>query len=125
MATLLAGHERLLAVHGGLPGVRDANMLESAMARPQNLAAYGEPDAAELAAAYAYGLVRNHGFADGNKRSGWLVAEVFLVRNGFRFICDDATLIMQVERVAAGAVDQTSLAHWIRDRLQPVSESGL
>lgn len=116
MATLLAAHERLLAVHGGLPGVRDANMLESAMARPQNLAAYGEPDAAELAAAYAYELFRNHGFADGNKRSGWLIAEVLLVRNGFTFTCDDASLIRQVERVAAGEIDQESLAMWIRER---------
>jgi death on curing protein len=84
LAAVHAIHDRQLAEHGGLPGVRDFGAIESALARPQNLAAYGEPDAADLAAAYAYGLARNHGFADGNKRTAWVVARVFLADNGYR-----------------------------------------
>ena len=118
VSTVYAAHDRLLAAHGGLPGVRDAGLIESALARPQHLAAYGEPDAAQLAAAYAFGIVRNHGFADGNKRTGWLVAEVFLIRNGFLFICDATLLVLQVEQLAAGMVDQEQMTDWIRARLQ-------
>ena len=83
LAAVHAIHDRQLAEHGGLPGVRDLGAIESALARPQNLAAYGEPDAADLAAAYAYGLARNHGFADGNKRTAWVAARVFLADNGY------------------------------------------
>jgi death-on-curing protein len=88
------------------------------LARPQNLAAYGEPDAADLAAAYAFGLVKNHGFVDGNKRTGWLAAELFLVLNGYRFLCDDATLVLSVERLAAGRTTQEQFAAWIREHLE-------
>lgn len=115
---MYSAQERLIAAHGGMAGVRDRGMLESAMARPQHLASYGGPDAAELAAAYAFGLVRNHGFLDGNKRVGWLVAEIFLVRNGFVFVCDAPTLIFQMETLAAGGVDQSQLADWIRARIE-------
>ena len=75
-------HDRQLAEHGGLDGIRDRGGVESALARPRNLAEYGEPDAAALAAAYAYGLLRNHGFADGNKRTAWVAARLFLADNG-------------------------------------------
>lgn len=118
LSTVLAAHDRLIAAHGGLSGIRDKGVIESALARPQNLASYGKPDAAELAAAYVFSLVHNHGFADGNKRTGWLVAEVFLVRNGYLFVCEDAVLVLQVERLAAGLVDQERMAEWIRARLQ-------
>ncbi len=117
-ATVHGGHDRLLAQHGGLPGVRDQGAIDSALARPQNLAAYGEPDAADLAAAYAFGLVKNHGFVDGNKRTGWLAAELFLVLNGYRFVCDDATLVLSVERLAAGSTTQEQFAAWIREHLE-------
>lgn len=90
------------------------------MARPQNLAAYGEPDAADLAAAYAFGLVRNHGFVDGNKRTGWLAAELFLSLNGYRFDCDDIPLVLAVGALAAGGVTQDQFAAWIRERLKPL-----
>ena len=70
-------HDRLLAEHGGLDGIRDRGGVESALARPINLAEYGEPDASALAAAYAYGFLRNHGFADGNKRTAWVAARLF------------------------------------------------
>jgi len=117
-ATIHSAHDRLLALHGGLPGVRDQGAIDSALARPQNLAVYGEPDAADLAAAYAFGLVKNHGFVDGNKRTGWLAAELFLILNGYRFVSDDAPLVLSVERLAAGRITQEQFAAWIRERLE-------
>lgn len=120
-ATIQTAHDRLLALHGGLAGIRDQGAIDSALARPQNLAAYGEPDAADLAAAYAHGLVKNHGFVDGNKRIGWLAAELFLVLNGYRFLCDDATLVVSVERLAAGHTAEDEFATWIREHLGGIS----
>lgn len=118
LSTVLAAHDRLIAEHGGLSGLRDKGAVEAALARPQNLMSYGKPDAAELAAAYVFGIARGHGFADGNKRTGWLTAEVFLVRNGYLFVCEDAALALQVESLAAGLVDQERMAEWIRAHLQ-------
>jgi len=112
-----AVHDRQLAEHGGLPGIRDAGAVESALARPQNLAAYGEPDAASLAAAYAYGLARNHGFSDGNKRTAWVVARLFLADNGCRLRFDPADAVRTVEAVAGGTLPEGDLAAWFRDRL--------
>jgi death-on-curing protein len=116
-AIIYSAHDRLLSVHGGLSGIRDRGAIESALARPQNLTAYGEPDAADLAAAYAFGIVKNHGFADGNKRIAWLAAELFLTLNGYRFQCDDATLVVSVERLAASLTTEEQFAAWIRERL--------
>jgi len=112
-----AVHDRQLAEHGGLEGIRDKGAIESALARPQNLAAYGEPDAAALAAAYAFGLARNHGFADGNKRTAWITARVFLADNGLklRFAPEDAVLVM--EKLAAGQMTEEEMAAWFRERL--------
>jgi death-on-curing protein len=117
-AAIHSAHDRLLAQHGGLPGIRDQGAIDSALARPQNLAAYGEPDAADLAAAYAFGLIKDHGFVDGNKRTGWLAAELFLALNGYRFLCDDATLVLSVEQLAAGRPTQEQFAVWIREHLE-------
>lgn len=114
---VFAIHDRQLAEHGGLDGVRDRGAVESALARPQNLAAYGKPDAADLAAAYAYGLARNHGFADGNKRTAWVVARLFLADNGLRLAFNPVDAIRTVEGVAAGTVDEAQLALWFRARL--------
>jgi death-on-curing protein len=114
----LAIHEAQLAEHGGFPGLRDEGLFSSAMARPQNRAAYGEhPDAAELAAAYAFGLARNHPFLDGNKRTAFVVMELFLVLNGWRLDADDAECISAMESVAAGEMPEKSLAVWLRSRL--------
>jgi death on curing protein len=110
-------HDCQLAEHGGLPGLRDEGMLESALARPRNQAAYGKPDAAALAAAYAFGLVRNHPFADGNKRTGWVVARVFLADNGFRLQFDPADAVRTVEALAAGKLSEAELAAWLRQRI--------
>lgn len=110
-------HDRQLAEHGGLPGVLDKGSLEAALARPLNLSAYGRPDAAALAAAYAYGLVRKHPFADGNKRTGWVVARLFLADNGFRLQFDPAEAVRTMEALAAGAVSERKLAAWFRSRI--------
>ena len=112
-------HDRQLAEHGGLDGVRDRGAVESALVRPQNLAVYGTPDAADLAAAYAYGLARNHGFADGNKRTAWVVARLFIADNDCTLKFDPLDAIRTMEGVAAGAIDEAQLARWFRDRIIP------
>ena len=110
-------HHRQLAEHGGLDGIRDAGAIESALARPQNQAAYGEPDAAALAAAYAHGLAKNHGFADGDKRTAWIMARLFLADNGCRLTFDKVDAIAIMEAVAAGSCDEEALAAWFRERI--------
>ena len=113
----LAIHDRQLTEHGGLDGVRDLGAVHSALARPQNLAAYGKPDAADLAAAYAYGLARNHGFADGNKRTAWVVARLFLADNGQRLRFDPQDAVRTMLAVAAGTLPESDLAEWFRRHL--------
>jgi death-on-curing protein len=110
-------HDRQLAEHGGPDGVRDKGAVESALARPQNLDIYASADAAALAAAYAYGLARNHGFADGNKRTTWVVARLFLADNGYRLKFDPTDAVRTMETVAAGALDEAALAEWFRQRI--------
>ena len=99
-------------------GVRDAGLIESALARPRNLVAYGKPDAADPAAAYAYGLARNHGFADGNKRTAWVAARLFLADNGYTLRVDGAEAVRMVEALAAGTMDEPAVADWFRTRIQ-------
>lgn len=111
---VLAIHDRQIAEHGGLDGVRDTGAVLSALARAQNKAAYGEPDAADLAAAYAYGLVRGHGFADGNKRTAWLAARLFLADNSLTLRFEALDAVGVVEAVAAGVLTEAELAAWIR-----------
>src|SRR3546814_606506 len=113
----MAAHAEQLAEHGGGEGVRDAGLLESAMARPQNLAAYHELDAAELAAAYAYGIARNHPFVDGNKRTAAVVSETFLVLNGYVLTATDAELVVAFLALAAGELSEEETAAWFRDHL--------
>lgn len=111
----LAIHEAQLAEHGGSAGIGDEGLFSSAMARPQNLAAYGDrPDVADLAAAYAFGLARNHPFLDGNKRTAFVVMELFLNLNGYALEADDAECISTMESVAAGNSSAKSLATWLR-----------
>jgi len=114
---MYAVHDRQLAEHGGLDGVRDQGAVESALARPRNLAAYGDPDAAALAASYAFGFARNHGFADGNKRTAWILARVSLADNGCRLRFDPADAIRMVETLAAGALEEPQIADWFRQRI--------
>ncbi len=118
-AVILAVHDMQLAEHGGGGGIRDVNLLESALARPLNLAGYGEPDAAALAAAYGYGISRNHAFIDGNKRTGFVAAELFLRLNGYQLTADDADCVLTMLAVAAGDVTEDEFADWLRRHSVP------
>jgi death-on-curing protein len=111
-----AFHQESLARFGGASGVRDEGLLESALARPQNRAAY-EDDATifALAADYCFGIVRNHPFVDGNKRAGLLSARVFLALNGHRFEPDEAMTVEMIRGLAAGEVDNDALVKWLAD----------
>jgi death on curing protein len=113
LRAVLALHTEQIAEHGGLAGVRDRGMLESALARPQQLAAY-EPEApaARLAAAYAYGIARNHPFADGNKRAAFVVAATFLALNGHDFRASEREVVETILRLAAGDLTEPALADW-------------
>ena len=115
---LYAVHAEQLVEHGGLAGLRDANALESALARAEQLAHYGSPDAAELAAAYGFGIARNHPFSDGNKRTAFVATELFLALNGFDLHATDADCVITTLGLAAGDIDETSFAAWIRARIQ-------
>ena len=108
-------HEEQLREHGGLDGLKDENALEAALARPLNKAAYGAPDLFELAAAYLYGIARNHPFSDGNKRTGFLAAFSFLILNGFLIDASQADIIAFVLAVAAGEIDEEGAARFLRD----------
>ena len=107
-------HDESLAEHGGLPGLRDEGLLASALARPMNLAAYGDPDAAALAGAYAVGLAKNHAFVDGNKRAAFLAMGLFLRLNGLRLVATQVDATMTMLDVAAGHLEEAGLADWIR-----------
>ncbi|MFM5954376.1 MAG: type II toxin-antitoxin system death-on-curing family toxin [Novosphingobium sp.] len=110
----LATHAEQLAEHGGGEGVRDTGSLESAMMRPRNLADYGSPDVVVLAAAYAFGIVRNHPFVDGNKRTAMVVCETFLMLNGHALSASDAEVVVAVQALAAGELSEDELADWLR-----------
>lgn len=115
----LAIHETQLAEHGGIPGIRDEGLFLSAMARPQNLEAYRDrPDAADLAAAYAFGLARNHPFLDGNKRTAFVVMELFLNLNGWTLDADNAVCISMMLTLAAGELSEEMLAKWLRGHIE-------
>jgi death-on-curing protein len=116
---IIAVHEMQLAEHGGLAGVRDVGLLDSALSRAPNLAAYGMPDAADLAAAYGYGLSRNHPFIDGNKRTGFVAAELFLNLNGYELHATDADCVLTMLGVAAGEVSEEAFAAWLRAHTAP------
>lgn len=111
----LALHDRLLALDGGAPGLRDAGLLQSALARPRQLHAYGDnPDIIDMAAAYTAGIVRNHPFVDGNKRTGFLVGVLFLELNGFHFTATEESAAQAILSLAAGTLDGPALAAWLR-----------
>ena len=117
IAVVLAIHDRQLAEHGGAEGIRDLSLIDSALGRPVNLWAYGDPDIAELAASYAHGLVSSHGFVDGNKRTAWVAARLFLLDNGYRMKFDPFDAIRAVEGLASNKMSEADFAKWIRMRL--------
>ena len=113
-SVILAAHDEQLAEHGGSPGLRDEGLLDSALGRPINRAAYGKPDAAELAAAYAYGLATNHPFVDGNKRIAFVAQELFLALNGYQLTASDVGCATCMLALAAGTMKEEAFADWIR-----------
>ena len=115
----LAIHDRQLAEHGGGSGVRDDGLLESALARPINQWTYGEDDRCQLAAAYAFGVVRNHPFLDGNKRTGWVLARLFLALNQVALTFDTVDATRTMIAFAAGTLSEADLADWFRQHLAP------
>lgn len=118
-SSVLAIHDEQIAEHGGLAGIRDTALLLSALARPQNLDAYGRPDIADLAAAYAVGIARNHAFLDGNKRTAWVVAETFLLKNGYELIASDRDGVATMLAVADGSMTEPEFAVWVRTYIRP------
>jgi death on curing protein len=112
---ILAIHDEQLAEHGGRPGIRDLGLLESALARPMNRTAYAEPTVFDLAAAYAFGIIRDHPFVDGNKRVAFLAAALFLLDNGFEITAKDEAIIAAVLSLADGAIDEPTFAFWLAD----------
>ena len=111
-------HDESLALHGGVSGVRDEGLLESAVSRPLNLVAYGDPDVAEIATAYAFGLARNHPFVDGNRRAAFLATGLLLALNGYRLVADQADATVAMLALAAGELDEASFAAWLRTHLK-------
>lgn len=118
-AAIIAVHQMLLAEFGGLPGLRDEGLLESALDRPRNLYAYENADPIALAAAYAAGIIRNHPFLDGNKRIGFMAAFIFLDRNGFALIAPEIDATARTLALAAGELDEAGFASWLRDNAAP------
>ncbi len=115
---MLAVHDEQLDEHGGLSGIRDVRLFESAMERPKNLAAYESPDAADLAASYGCGLAKNHPFNDGNKRTAYVAMELFLMLNGYQLTSSDADSVLTMLQVASGDIDEKKFAEWIRNSIQ-------
>lgn len=116
-AVAMAAHAEQLSAHGGPDGVKSAALLDSALARPKNFVAYGDPDVAALAASYAFGVARNHPFVDGNKRTALVVAETFLILNGYGLGASDAEAVVAMLALAAGDIDEGELAAWFREHL--------
>jgi len=121
---VIAIHERLLADHGGPSGIRDPGLLESALARAQQIHAYDDPDLAALAAAHAAGIIRNHPFLDGNKRVGFMAAYIFLARSGLDLTATEASATQAVLDLAAGELTDYQFAQWLRDNTEQTGKKG-
>ena len=118
---LTAIHAEQLAEHGGSAGVRDQGLLMSALARPENLAAYSEPDVFDLAAAYAFGIVKNHPFIDGNKRAGFMAGATFLALNGVYLAAAETDAVMKVLALASSELSEEGFAEWLRTNSTPTA----
>ena len=115
LSVVLAVHDEQVAEHGGSAGLRDRGVLESALA-PLNLAAYGKPDHADLAACYGVGIAKNHPFVDGNKPTAFVAVELFLILNGWKLAASDSDAVIAMLAVASGKIDEIAFAGWIRRR---------
>lgn len=113
---VMAIHHELLERHGGARGLRDEKLLESALARPQNLYAYTKPDLCEMATAYAGGIIRNHPFVDGNKRTGFVLAAIFLDSNGLEMTATEEEVVAMTLAFAAGEVEENGYTQWLKDK---------
>ena len=116
-AVIIAAHAEQLAEHGGGAGTRDGGLLDSALAPAENLAAYARPDVADLAAAYGFGIAKNHPFVDGNKRTAFVAVELFLMLNGYSLSASDAECVLTMLDLAAGEIDEAAFATWLRNNL--------
>jgi death on curing protein len=119
---LLAVHDEQLAEHGGISGVRDMSLFDSALAKPLNVAVYGKHSVAKLAASYCYGIARNHPFLDGNKRTAFVAMELFLMLNGFRLAADDTQCVLTMLDVASGQITEEAFANWIEANITSIDE---
>ncbi|MCA3565456.1 MAG: type II toxin-antitoxin system death-on-curing family toxin [Methylocystis sp.] len=120
--TILAIHEEQLAQHGGGVGIRDEGLIESALGRPQNIAIYNpEADLCDLAAAYAYGIAKNHPFIDGNKRTAYVAMELFLIEHGMLLTAEDGDAVVTFLGLAAGEITEEQLAAWIRSNAETMT----
>ena len=119
-AVVLAIHDEQIAAHGGSDGIRDERLLDSALARPQNLPAYGDPDIFDLAAAYAAGIVHNHPFVDGNKRASFVTTLLFLALNGYQITASEDARVLIWLGLADGSKDEAALAAWLRKFSAPI-----
>ncbi len=118
---VLAVHDEQLAIHGGLSGIRDLGAVESALARPKNLAAYENcEDVARLAAAYAFGIAKNHGFIDGNKRTALVIADLFLMLNGYELVSSPTENVLTILGLADGKLSEEELVVWIGRNIKAV-----
>ena len=116
LSVVMIIHERQIAEHGGMHGVRDMGLIESALARPKHLARYGSPDVFDLAAAYGHGLARNHGFIDGNKRTAYVTTRLFLRLHGQDITASNVERVLVFENLAKGEVETEDFASWLRER---------
>lgn len=121
LPAIKAIHDRLITRHGGTPGMRDPALLEMGGARPLNLWAYGSPDLSDLGAAYAFGIAKAHAFVDGNKRTAFQAAFVFLRLNGLDLLAENAEVVRMMEGLADSTVPEAEFARWLRARSQPLT----
>lgn len=121
-SVVCAIHDEQTAEHGGLQGTRDISLLQSALARPENLLHYEDPkpDISDLAACYGYGIVKNHPFNDGNKRTAFVVMELFLLMNGYELTADDAACVLTILTAADGTISEKEFASWIRSHIEKI-----
>ena len=118
---ILAIHDEQLAEHGGAEGIRDSGLLSSALARPKNLAEYEKPSVFDLAATYTAGIIQNHPFVDGNKRTGFLAGYLFLALNGWEFIAPESDAAVMVLNLAAGTIDEQEFSKWLEKNTEKQS----
>lgn len=123
-SVVVAIHDYQIADHGGLPGIRDKGLIESALARPKNIARHKECDVFDLAAAYGWGIARNHGFIDGNKRTAYVTTRLFLRLNRWDIIAPAVERVLVFEKLGSGEIDEKGFAAWLKEHSAKLKENG-